>query len=225
MNDTNIKPSQTVWIVDDDERFCQTLKQILAKSGCYNVIGISNTLKDAYKALVIHQPDLVTVDLSLPDGNGVELIKWLDLHLPDIHKIIVSFWGQENLVFSAFMYGTHGYIQKDHLLTMTANKALATFDMGGTPINPKLATKILTYFQSQADNDNASNIATLQLTEQETVVLERLIQGLDYDEIEDELYMVDDVSTHMMAIYHKLNISAKHTTKKTLAIVTNSNFI
>lgn len=213
----NTQQPKTVWIIDDDEKFCQTLMQMLAKNEQYKVIGVSNTLKDAYKALATHQPDLVTVDLSLPDGNGVELIKWLDLHLPDIHKIIVSFWGQENIVFDAFMHGIHGYIQKDHLLTMAAKKALTTFDMGGTQISPKLATKILTYFQSQLANDNDPNLAILSLTEQETAVLEQLIKGLDYDEIADELQIDNDVTTHMMAIYHKLNISAKHTTKSTLA--------
>lgn len=232
---------KTVWIVDDDEKFCHILMQILEQNVHYNVIGMSNTLKDAYMKLAKHTPDLVTVDLSLPDGNGVELIKWLDLNLPDIHKIIVSFWGQENLVFDAFMHGVNGYIQKDHLLTMEIDKALMAISMGGTQISPKLATKVLNYFHSQHNYNKVETVssapvgeysasfsettalcdagsqAVFFLTAQENAVLEKLIQGLDYDEVADDLHMEKDaVANHIKTIYQKLNMSAKLSNKSTV---------
>lgn len=235
------KNYKTVWIVDDDERFCHSLKHIFGTKVNYQVLGVSHTMKNAYSELATYSPeyspDLVTVDLSLPDGNGVELIKWLDLHFPAVHKIIVSFWGQENLVFDAFIHGVNGYIQKDHLLNMEIDKALIALEMGGTQISPKLAARVLHYFQIPLKQDleklevahvnvNSSTgvlpgmgSAKYNLTGEEVAVLEKMTQGLDYQEAAEELQIVDNnqVSRHIMAIYQKLNTCAKHSTRSSLA--------
>ena len=75
-------PARQLWIVDDDLSFCDFLRQTLTNQTDYQIAGMSHTLHDAKHNLAQHQPDLVTVDLSLPDGSGVELVRWLQQHYP-----------------------------------------------------------------------------------------------------------------------------------------------
>lgn len=216
-----------VWVVDDDHNFCQYLCSILGNQPKYDVIGVSYSLTQAYEDIKVSMPDMVTIDLSLPDGSGVELVKWLEKHMPDVIKIIVSFWGQEDLVYEAITNGANGYLQKDHLLTMEISKAITTLESGGTPISPKLAKYFLQHFKDKKEqiqepkaksselesdgkeNDNEALLA-MHLSEREIEVLELLTQGLSYNEISDKLNVsYHTVSSHIKNIYKKLNVTSK----------------
>lgn len=199
-----------VWIVDDDNDLCQYLMNIFKQTKDFEVIGTSNTLKNAYNHVTEENPDLITVDLSLPDGFGIDLIKWLNLHFPSITKTIVSFWGHEKLVFEAFLHGANGYIQKDKLLMMKPEQAIATLKVGSTEINPKLAKRFLNYFQALASKDTQQNLAQYQPNEKESKILALLIKGLNYDEVAEGIQASrDDIIRHMTHIYHKLYYSAQ----------------
>lgn len=214
-----------VWIVDDDQDFSSYLKGMLKNQPHYSVLGMSHSLEQAYEDLAHVIPDLVTIDLSLPDGSGVELVKWLEERQPNVKKIIISFWGQENLVYEAITNGANGYLQKDHLLTMEMNKAILTLESGGTPISPKLAKYFLQHFQDKIHNQALSNIhddesmthhtessliKDYRLSTREIEVLEQLALGLSYNEIAQQLDVsYHTISSHIKKIYKKLNVSSK----------------
>lgn len=228
MNNTAHK----VWIVDDDQHFASYLQSILENQPSYAVCGVSYNLQQAYADLQDAEPHLVTIDLSLPDGSGVKLVKWLEKHKPEIKKIIISFWGQEELVYEAITHGANGYLQKDHLLTMEMNNAIDTLESGGTPISPKLAKRFLEHFTDkklpdkiinafgyQFDENQAYRVENKnntklnedwQLSKREKQVLELLTQGLSYNEIAEQLYVsYHTVSSHIKKIYKKLNVTSK----------------
>lgn len=232
-----IKDVCKVWIVDDDSHFASYLEKMLENQPTYEVSGMSYDLEQAYSHLQHIDPHLVTIDLSLPDGSGVELVKWLEKHKPETKKLIISFWGQEDLVYEAITHGADGYLQKDHLLTMEMSNAIETLESGGTPISPKLAKRFLAHFDDKEIPDNVINtfnanaaakntdetrndllnrsntskqIDDLKLSKREQQVLELLTEGLSYNEIADQLHIsYHTVSSHMKKIYKKLNVTSK----------------
>ncbi|MEY4516381.1 MAG: hypothetical protein RL180_727 [Pseudomonadota bacterium] len=200
---------RTMWIVDDDLSFCAFLANTLAQHDHYQIIGMSHSLHDARRDLSHHQPDLVTVDLSMPDGSGVDLIHWLQQHYPHCKKMVVSLWGHDDLVFRAFQYGADGFLQKDKLIGMELPTAISALEDGGTPISPKIARRLLGHFQMiQTTPPSPSDACTLSDRERE--VLQLLAKGLLYKEIAELLMLSPHtVATHVKRIYKKINVASR----------------
>jgi DNA-binding NarL/FixJ family response regulator len=198
-----------LWIVDDDPSFCDFLRQILANQQVYQLAGISHTLQDAQQQLSQQQPDLVTIDLSLPDGSGVELIRWLQQHYPACKKMVVSLWGNDDLVFRAFQYGADGFLQKDKLIGMELAAALCALEDGGTPVSPKIARRLLEHFQ-MIKSAQPEPIDDCLLSDREREVLQLLAKGLLYKEIAELLNLSPHtVATHVKRIYKKINVASR----------------
>lgn len=201
--------TRQLWIVDDDLSFCDFLQQTLAHQTDYQIAGMSHTLRDAKHHLAQHQPDLVTVDLSLPDGSGVELIRWLQQHYPNCKKMVVSLWGNDDLVFRAFQYGADGFLQKDKLIGMEITAAICALEDGGTPISPKIAKRLLGHFQ-MIQTEKTDPIEDCQLSDREREVLQLLAKGLLYKEIAELLNLSPHtVASHVKRIYKKINVASR----------------
>jgi DNA-binding NarL/FixJ family response regulator len=205
-----VNPALKLWIVDDDLSFCDYLSQTLTQQQVYQVVGMSHRLSDAYDDLSHNLPDLVTIDLNLPDGSGVELIKWLQQHYPKCKKMVVSLWGNDDLVFKSFQYGADGFLQKDKLIGMEINAAVCALNDGGTPISPKIARRLLGHFQMIQDNPSIPEKSECVLSEREKEVLQLLAKGLLYKEIADLLHLSPHtVATHVKRIYKKINVASR----------------
>jgi DNA-binding NarL/FixJ family response regulator len=200
---------RNLWIVDDDLSFCDFLVQTLAQQHQYQIVGMSHTLADARRELTRYPPDLVTVDLSLPDGSGVELIRWLQTHYPTCKKMVVSLWGNDDLVFRAFQYGADGFLQKDKLIGMELPAAICALEDGGTPISPKIARRLLSHFQ-MIQAEAPAPIDDCMLSDREREVLQLLAKGLLYKEIAELLMLSPHtVATHVKRIYKKINVASR----------------
>jgi DNA-binding NarL/FixJ family response regulator len=152
---------------------------------------------------------LVTVDLSLPDGSGVELIRWLQTHYPTCKKMVVSLWGNDDLVFRAFQYGADGFLQKDKLIGMELPAAICALEDGGTPISPKIARRLLSHFQ-MIQAEAPAPIDDCMLSDREREVLQLLAKGLLYKEIAELLMLSPHtVATHVKRIYKKINVASR----------------
>ena len=198
-----------LWIVDDDLSFCEFLSKTLANQATYQIAGMSHNLADARHHLQQHQPDLVTVDLSLPDGSGVDLIRWLHQHYPECKKMVVSLWGNDDLVFKAFQYGADGFLQKDKLIGMEIAAAICALEDGGTPISPKIAKRLLGHFQ-MIQAEEPEQVDECQLSDREREVLQLLAKGLLYKEIAELLNLSPHtVATHVKRIYKKINVASR----------------
>ena len=198
-----------LWIVDDDVSFCEFLSEVMRQHPRYRLAGVSHTLSEAYADLTRCPPDLVTIDLSLPDGSGVELIRWLHQHYPACKKMVVSLWGNDDLVFQAFQYGADGFLQKDQLIGMEFTAAIQALQDGGTPISPKIARKLLGHFQLLQNTQPVAETDST-LSDREREVLQLLAKGLLYKEIASLLSLsTHTVATHVKRIYKKINVASR----------------
>ncbi len=112
--------SASVLVIDDHPLVRDGIKRSLAAAG-FGCIGEAGSLKEAIAMIALLNPDVITVDLNLPDGNGLEIISWARKHSPTIVIIVLSLENGLDLIVTATKAGAQGFISKsesaEHLVT------------------------------------------------------------------------------------------------------------
>ena len=198
--------SPSVLVVEDDastrEYFADALR---GDSGGY-LVRTASTLQEGADALDEAAPDVLLVDLGLPDGSGLDLIRSARKKAPELLALVITVFGDERSVVSAIEAGARGYLLKSEApadLRESVQQVLA----GGAPISPGIASHLLRHFQElRADAPDQGP----QLTARERDVLELMVRGLPYQEAADSLGVTrNTVAGHVKSIYRKLEVSSR----------------
>ena len=204
-----------VMLVDDDDRIQQALRLAIETHPELNLVGQAYTLKDAMAVVEELQPEVVLVDLGLPDGSGLELIAHIHQHMPGCESMVLTVFGDESHVISSIEAGATGYLTKD---TRTADilDRLKQLRAGGSPISPVIARRLLNRFRGVATPDQlptsktAVNQEFTPLSEREQQVLEMVAKGFMQAEIADILGVsINTISTYIKRIYKKLAVNSR----------------
>lgn len=204
-----------VMLVDDDDRIQQALRLAIETHPELNLVGQAYTLKDALAVVGELQPEVVLVDLGLPDGSGLELIAHIHQHMPGCESMVLTVFGDESHVISSIEAGATGYLTKD---TRTADilDRLKQLRAGGSPISPVIARRLLNRFRGVATPDQlptsktAVNQEFTPLSEREQQVLEMVAKGFMQAEIADILGVsINTISTYIKRIYKKLAVNSR----------------
>ncbi|WP_370260607.1 response regulator [Limnobacter sp.] len=220
MNNADKDPSTSapirVFVVDDDEQIQQALKRAIETHNELHWLGSAGTLQDALHALASTSPDVVLVDLGLPDGSGLELIAHIHQHLPNCESMVLTVFGDESHVISSIEAGATGYLTKD---TRTAEilERLKQLRAGGSPISPVIARRLLKRFRQTTNALNTPLPPKPELdgkypalSERELEVLEMVAKGFMQAEIAELLGVsVNTVSTYIKRIYRKLAVNSR----------------
>lgn len=204
-----------VMLVDDDDRIQQALRLAIETHPELNLVGQAYTLKEAMAVVEELQPEVVLVDLGLPDGSGLELIAHIHQHMPGCESMVLTVFGDESHVISSIEAGATGYLTKD---TRTADilDRLKQLRAGGSPISPVIARRLLNRFRGVATPDQlptsktAANHEFTPLSEREQQVLEMVAKGFMQAEIADILGVsINTISTYIKRIYKKLAVNSR----------------
>ena len=197
-----------VLLVDDHEIVRRGLRNLLAERKELNVVGEASTAKEAVaEALRLH-PDVVVMDLRLPDGSGVEACREIRDQSPDTKVIILTSFADEDALFSAVMAGAAGYVLKD-LDAARLQDAIVTVGRGGSLLDPKMATAVLDRIRRGQLNHPADDALSM-LTPQEDRILNFIGEGLTNREIANELRLSEKtIKNYVSQIYAKLNIERR----------------
>ena len=135
-------PRARVAIVEDDAILREDLAQLVTRADGLDIAGVAETVA-AGRALLEPGLDVLLIDLALPDGNGVDLIREARERLPNIKIIVVSIFGDARSVVRAIEAGADGYLLKG-AGEQQAEEAIRSVLGGGAPISPAVASHILT---------------------------------------------------------------------------------
>lgn len=194
-----------VLVVEDDPVFREGFAEAIAGAADMTLAGTAGDLATGL-ALLDRQPQVLLVDLGLPDGSGIELIREATRRLPDIDVMVVTVFGDEASVMDSIAAGATGYLLKDmppaellvHVRELRA---------GGSPISPGIARQLLNRLprgSARTGDDEAS------LSEQEIRVLDHAARGFSYEEIAQLLRVSrHSVQTYVKRAYRKLNVHSK----------------
>ncbi|MFL0805199.1 MAG: response regulator transcription factor [Agarilytica sp.] len=195
----------TVTLVEDDHETRERLITIVRSHPEFNLLEASSACEQGIAALVKHKPDVLLVDLGLPDGSGIDIIQAIFDNKLDTQAIVISGFHDEHSVFQALEAGAQGYILK-HDKTQKITDAIDLMLAGGSPISPLIARMMLQRF-SQPKIE-----ATLPeaLTERQEKILQYVSQGFSSKEIGEKLDIsYHTVTTHIKNIYGKLQVNSR----------------
>lgn len=195
----------TVAIVEDNPDYRTGISYILKTSPTCMIVGEFANAEDFLDEVDEILPDVVLMDIGLPGISGIEATSTIKQKYPRIQVIILSVFEDDDNVFRAICAGAIGYVAKP-VMPQQLLEAVENAFNGGTPMSPHIARKVIEMFKQHAPPPKAD----YHLTERELDVLERLVQGDDYKQIADKLFLsIFTVRAHLRNIYDKLHVHSK----------------
>jgi DNA-binding NarL/FixJ family response regulator len=208
-------PDFSVLIVEDQARFRDAFQLALASVPDIELLGIAPDLPQGRKLFDQTQPDVLLVDLDLPGGSGIELIRHAAQTRPQCDVMVISVFGDEQHVLASIEAGATGYLLKDSLALDLAGQ-LRALRSGGSPISPLIARRLLQRLAPGAPGGGSpppvhlEDESAVALSEQESRVLHLAAKGFTFDEIAQFMQVSPHtVMTYVKRIYRKLQVRSK----------------
>jgi DNA-binding NarL/FixJ family response regulator len=203
-----------VLIVEDEPEFLRRFSNaVLNDPDLSLVAAVSNGL--AGKAMLdVQQPDVLLVDLGLPDINGVDVIRHAAVRHPGCDVLVVTMFGDDEHVVASIEAGATGYLLKDASAERIAS-SIHELRAGGAPISPSIARRVLARFRlaakpSPGPPDPVDGSAASPLTPRETELLRLTAKGLTFETIGELLEISPHtVVAHVKKIYRKLAVHSR----------------
>jgi DNA-binding NarL/FixJ family response regulator len=200
----------SVFLVEDDAATRARLARAVAQDPGLALVGTAGSCAEARTRLADVVPDVLLVDLGLPDGSGVDLIRECKRRVAGTEAMVITVFGDEQHVVAAIEAGASGYVLKDGSNAYIADSIRALVN-GGSPISPAIARHLLRRFRAPAPPGRAATGEEVpELTEREHQVLDLLVKGFTFHEIGELLAIsAHTVTTHVKHIYGKLEVRSR----------------
>jgi len=196
-----------VVIVEDDEQVRNTLADLLNADCRLDLRATAEDYQSGVEALLNEAPDVLLVDLGLPDGSGHDLITLIAQQGLNTEAIVISGFHDEHHVFKALQAGAKGYVLKHDAREKILEGIQLLLD-GGAPISPVIARLMLQRFQVEPSTNNDVISIKEPLTERQIKILTLVNQGYSSKEIAEKLNIsYHTVATHVKNIYRKLEVN------------------
>lgn len=200
-----------VALVEDDVHFQNAITAAIKTSTDIRLASLSSTRAAGLRALDNPPADVLLVDLGLPDGSGIDVIRAAHTQWPTCAVMVCTTFGDEAHVMKSIEAGASGYLLKDgepgDMLAEIRN-----LHAGGSPISPLIARQILTRFRAASSPAAATSPEREQalLSAREKEVLELITKGFTADEIAKLMQVSQHtVQTYVRRIYSKLKVTSK----------------
>ena len=192
-----------ILLVDDHPLFLDGVRAALTGDPELEVVGIANDRATALEQSADLRPDVVLMDLNLPDGSGIDTTRELLVAQPDVRVLVMTMSTDDDAVVAAMRAGARGYVVKgagrQDLL-----QAVRTVAAGGAVFSPSVADRLGGFFSGLAARPGREVFP--HLTEREREVLELLARGYDNRRIARELYLSDKtVRNHVSNVLARLD--------------------
>jgi DNA-binding NarL/FixJ family response regulator len=194
-----------VFMVEDHAIVREGLSNLLALSGDIEVIGAAACAEEALEEIPAARPDVLLLDIKLPDLDGVELIRRLQARNALPATLILTTFEDDELLFDGLRAGARGYLLKDISLEQLL-EAIREIARGGNYVKPAITERVL---QAARRGESAARDAPAStlLTERETHVLRLLASGYSNREIAGALLVsVGTIKNHVSSILGKLGV-------------------
>ncbi|PWU14026.1 MAG: DNA-binding response regulator [Verrucomicrobia bacterium] len=194
-----------VAIVEDNKTLREGFGTLLDRTPGFSCVCACETVAEALKKIPRAEPDVVLMDIQLPDATGVECTAKIKQQMPKLQIVVLTVYEDSERIFQALRAGACGYLlkraQPERILA-----AIQEAHEGGVPMTPEIARKVIGQFRQQA----ATQSEVEHLTEREREVLELVMHGHANKAIADRLGVtVAAVKWHLQHIYEKLHVHSR----------------
>ena len=195
----------TVAIVDDDDGVRDNLGTLINRTPGLRCVCASADCREAMLAIPKARPDVVLMDIRLKTGDGIECVRRLKTMLPEQTIVMLTAYGEEDLIFDALAAGASGYLLKQSPPSEIL-AAIIEVHEGGAPMSSNIARKVIQSFHEQPPPSSSPD----GLTARETRILDHLAKGYSLKEITDLLGIsLASVDYHLRGIYTKLHVHSR----------------
>ncbi len=199
--------SLSIVIVDDHEVVREGLSALLDRRPNFQVVGEAGTVAEAMEVTRRFQPDLVVMDVRLPDGSGIEACRDIRAELPDTRVVMLTSYPDEEAVLAAIVAGASGYLLKQ-IRARDLVAGLEVVGAGGSLLDPAVTGKVLERMRRIATADEPDELSAL--TSQERKILALVAEGKTNKEIAAEVFLSDKtVKNYVSSILAKLDLERR----------------
>ncbi len=208
MSEENI----SVIIVEDEPEFRRRFAQIVENEPSMRLVGVAANKREAQALIDKENFDVMMIDLGLPDGSGIDLIRSVSQRKPDVDIMVVTVFGDEQHVVSSIEAGATGYILKDSTPADVIS-CIRLLRAGGSPVSPVVARSVLRAIRNRMGPSTPARVANPEsnpLSARETEILQLLAKGMSFNEIGEILGISPHtVTAHIKKIYRKLAVHSR----------------
>src|SRR6478609_4150446 len=194
-------------VVDDHEVVRQGLAALLDRREGFQVVAEAGTVAESLEQARRHMPDIVIMDVRLPDGSGIEACREIRAELPATRVVMLTSYPDEEAVLSAIVAGASGYLLKQ-VRARDLVAAIEAVGRGESLLDPAVTEKVLERIRRIASSDEPDELAAL--TSQERKILALVAEGMTNKEIAAEVFLSDKtVKNYVSSILAKLNLERR----------------
>ena len=183
-----------VLLFDDNIRIRESLSILFNATGGFEFCGAYADNMQVVELVELHQPNVVLMDIDLPGINGIEAVRRIRKTNTELPILMLTVFDDDEKIFGAICAGASGYMLKNKSLDQLID-AVREVSLGGAPMTPSIAKRVLELFQKQNKFETADDF---NLSPREKDVLGHLVKGNSYKMIADELQIgYDTVHSHI----------------------------
>jgi DNA-binding NarL/FixJ family response regulator len=195
-----------VLIVDDDDLMRAGLRGVLSSDDAIEVVGEAGDGRDALYRARLLDPDVVLMDVRMPDLDGISATRELLAAAPEVKVVVLTTFEQDDYIFGALSAGASGFLLKrskpEDLIT-----AIHTVTAGEALLSPSVTSRVIERMAQDPAPDSSRDARLEELTAREREVLELIARGLSNAEIADALVIeASTVKTHVKNVLAKLDV-------------------
>lgn len=206
--------SNRVVIVEDDRRLRRAFERAVCEAEDCALVGSFANGAEAVRAVPEIAPDIIIMDINLPDMTGVDCVAAIAPRLPNTQILIVTVYQDPETTFRAITAGAHGYLVKP-VMPEQLIEAIREIRAGGVPMTRAIARKVIQAFRSMSGGAAEppappARSPDTSLSPREQQVIELLVKGYSYKEVAGQLGIsTGTVGTYVTRIYEKLHVTSR----------------
>ena len=214
LDQTTMAENQQIKVifVENDPNVRLRLQRAISGLADIHEIGSAATYREADALVSQFKFQMLIVDLDLPDGFGLDLIRRTAANMPEVDVMVLANANDDPHVVSAIESGATGYVLKTEIENSLVS-AIRLLAAGGSPVSPEVAKSVLRALRTYTTHTIEKTTAPIQpnpLSERETEILQLLAKGMSFNEIGDILTISPHtVTAHIKKIYRKLQVHSR----------------
>ena len=192
-------------IVEDNKTIRESLTEFVQTDPGISCVCACSTAEEALRVIPKHQPNIVLMDIQLPNLSGIECCAQLKRLLPSVQIIMVTVYEDTERIFKALRAGACGYLLK-RCTPEELVSAIREVTQGGAPMSREIARKVIFSFQEPL----VASEEVEDLSPREREILKLLAEGFSNKEIASRMGVTDGtVRWHLLHVYHKLHVRSR----------------
>jgi NarL family two-component system response regulator LiaR len=197
-----------ILLADDHAVVRQGTRELLEHQEDLEVVAEASDGKEAVQLALRENPDVVIMDFSMPELNGIEATRQIKAVAPNIAVLVLTAYDSDQYIFAFLAAGAAGYLLKDVSVDQLI-RAIRAVHAGESMLHPAITRKVISHF-AQPEQQGRPPMGTEQITERELEVLKLAAQGLSNRDIARHLGIsVRTAQTHLSNVFNKMGVGSR----------------